>query len=62
MPFFIENTDEPEKETAQPSLFFEKFLKNFQPPPHFTLTFMPLSCKIFNVVKAYNFTEGGRFP
>ena len=27
------------------------FLKNFQPPPHFTLTFMPLSCKIFNVVK-----------
>ena len=35
------------------------FLKNFQPPPHFALTFMPLSCKIFTVVKAYNFTEGG---
>lgn len=25
MLFFIENTDEPQKETAQPSLFSEKF-------------------------------------
>ena len=35
------------------------FLKNFQPPPYFALTFGAVSCKIFTVVKAYNFTEGG---
>ena len=40
-----------------PSAFAEGNI--FSAAPFFTLTFLPKSCMIFEVVKAYNFTEGG---